>query len=232
MKQINCVIIDDEPLAQDLLRSYIEQLPFLNLVGSYTQATEALAVLKGNVSLVFLDIEMPDIKGMEVADLVEDHVKIIFTTAYSQYAVQSYEKNALDYLLKPISFDRFLVAVNKAMTQWSPESSTVNPQKDSIFIKSNAQYIRLAYSEIGYIEALKDYVIFHKDGERFVVYHSLKKLEPILPFSFLRVHYSYIVNFDCVSRYKDYHLAIFDHKIPVSRKYREQVQTKIDSMLI
>ncbi len=232
MKTYRCVIIDDEPLAHELLSSYIQQLPYLKLVGAYTQAMDALPVFKEDIDLVFLDIKMPDIQGLEFAGLLQDKVSIIFTTAYSQYAVQSYEKNALDYLLKPISFDRFLVAVNKLINRKPSINAEVKTEKDYIFVKANSQYIRLAYSSIGFIEALKDYVIFHRGEDRFVVYHSLKKLEPILPSSFIRVHYSYIANFDCVQRYKDYHLLIFNQKIPVSRKYREIVQNQIDAYLI
>lgn len=233
---ISCIIIDDEPLAQKLLKEYIEFVDFLDLKNCFNTALEALPFLKKNeIELIFLDIEMPGINGMEFANLLKAKSKIIFTTAYSQYAVQSYEKNALDYLLKPISLERFLVAVNKYPFTNS-KSTSLNKEfevaADYIFVKSNGQYIRLPFDQIGYIEGLKDYVFFHTPDQRYIVHNSLKKLETLLPFSFHRVHYSYIVNLDLVSRLKDNHLHIFDAKIPVSRSYKTEIYQLIKSRTI
>ncbi len=230
MKQVNCIIVDDEPLAIELLEDYVGRVQHLELIGKFDNPIEAISFVNENeVELLFLDIEMPEINGINFVDVLTRKPHVIYTTAYSNYGVESYEKNALDYLLKPINFDRFLIAVNK-LTQ--PSSSEIKSEKDTLFIKSNGAYVQLKYEEIGFIESLKDYVIFNTENDRFIVYHSLKKLEEIMPSSFQRVHYSYMVNLDKVEKIKDQHLHIFSAKIPISKKHRDHIYELVGKKMI
>ena len=165
---------------------------------------------------------MPKISGMDFLDVIEEKPEIIFTTAYSNYAVKSYEKNALDYLLKPITFERFLTAVNK-YPALNAEKFTIEESKNEnyIFIKSDKNLIRLNYSDIYLIEGMKDYVVFYTEKEKHVVYHTLKKLEETLPEQFIRIHNSDIVNLEKIKKIKDNHVYILDKNISIGNKYRE-----------
>lgn len=226
----SCVIVDDEPLAIELLEDYISRVPGLHLLKSFDNPIEAIGYLNDtDVDLLFLDIEMPQINGMNVVDVLTRKPKVVFTTAYSNYGVESYNKNALDYLLKPINFDRFLVAVNKLNAS---EGGEIESDSKTIFVKSGGALIRLDYADIGFIESLKDYVIFHTKQEKHIVYHSLKKLESIMPASFYRVHYSYMANLKNVHMIKDQHLHIFDHRVPISKRHREEIYRLVDQQMI
>ncbi len=231
--KINCIIIEDEPLAQKLIEDYISQVEFLKLSGIFTNPVEAVPFLKKeNVDLIFLDIEMPKINGMDFLDILEDRPEVIFTTAYSNYAVKSYEKNALDYLLKPINFERFFSAVNKHPLL-NKENRTAEPADGkSIFIKSDKNLIRLNYSDIYFIEAMKDYVIFQTEKEKYIVYHTLKKLEVILPKQFIRVHYSHIVNTEKIQKIKDNQLYVLNIPIAVGSKYKDGLMEIINRQII
>ncbi|AXT20504.1 response regulator [Flavobacteriaceae bacterium AU392] len=230
MKKIDCIIVDDEPMAISLLEDYMNKVEYINLIGKFNNPIEAITFInKNSVDLIFLDIEMPDINGFKLAEMISQNSAIIFTTAYSNYGAGSYDYNALDYLLKPISFERFLISVNKFD---SSSNNQIKLEDDTIFIKSNKAYIRLKYEDIGHIESLKDYVIFHTENERFIVYHSLKKLENILPTNFKRVHYSYMVNLENVHKLKDNHLYIFDKKVSISKKHRHSVYELIEKKKI
>ncbi|MBV6646911.1 MAG: response regulator transcription factor [Cyclobacteriaceae bacterium] len=226
-----CVIVDDEPLAQQLLKSYVERVDWLHLGGVFDHPLAAQPYLtKNKVDVIFLDIEMPQLSGIAFADLIPN-LLIVFTTAHADYAVKSYEKKALDYLLKPITFERFLMAIDKI-----PKSGTTDPvfkkDQNTIFIRSEGGYINLAYDEIGFVEGLKDYVIFHTSNGRHIVHHSLKKLEQSLPQQFLRVHYSFIINFNLISHVKDHHAQLFDTHIPISKKHRETFYEMVQQKMI
>lgn len=231
---LHCIIIEDEPYAQKLLEGYIQRASFLVLGGIFTNPLEALPFLSEHkVDVIFLDIEMPELNGMEFIESLANDVHIIFTTAFSHYAVESYEKGAVDYLLKPINFNRFLKAVNRlqALQMRKSEPEAVEA-KDSIYIKTDRRYINLKYDDLYYIEGLKDYVIFHTEAHKYVVYKNLKKLESTLPTQFMRVHYSYIINFDRVKEFKDKHLHILEVKIPVSKKYYDSLMQRINEKLL
>lgn len=232
--KINCIIIEDEPLAQKLLEDYINQVEFLELENIFNNPLEALPFLKKNtVELIFLDIEMPKINGMDFLDVLDEQPEIIFTTAYSNYAVKSYESNALDYLLKPITFERFLAAVNKhPMLNSEKFKVEKNQDETSIFIKSDKNLIRLNYSDIYFIEGMKDYVLFYTEIGKHIVYHSLKKLEEILPKQFMRVHNSNIVNLNKIKKIKDNHVYILDRSISIGNKYREEFLRLVNKQLI
>jgi len=222
---LKCLIIDDEELARGLIKSYINKLDFLALVADFESPLEAMTILqKQTIDVIFLDIQMPDLKGTDFAKLVNPQTKIIFTTAYSEYALAGFELNALDYLLKPITFDRFLVAVNKLV-----KPSTTIPN-DSITIKSGYDLYKLKYSQILYIESASEYVIFHTDTDKIMSHQSLKVLEKILdPLMFKRVHRSFIINKEKVTALKGKDLFIGALKIPISNSYYEAVKQELFS---
>lgn len=230
---ISCAIIDDEPLAVELLKSYAEKTPFLELQGAYGSAVEAMRVLRDNpVDLLFLDIQMPELSGIEFARIVPENTRIVFTTAFQQYAVESYKVKALDYLLKPISYDDFLAAAKKALDWFSfVRKQEISARDRFIFVKSDYKLVRVSLDSILYIEGLKDYVRFYlDDGRKIMSLMNLKKLEDFLPKpEFQRTHRSYIVHLskaDCVDRFR----IVFDKEfIPVSDSYKDSVQEYLDS---
>ena len=199
---VNCAIVDDEPLALDLLESYIRKTPFLNLVGRYSSAIQAMRDLPNqSVDLLFLDIQMPDLSGADFSKMLPSDIRVIFTTAFSEYAADSYRVNALDYLLKPISYAVFLEASNKAlnwfeMSRKSAEQTSNPAESDIIFVKSERRLVQINLNKLLYVEALKDYMKFVCEGDEMPVFSlmSLKSLEATLPSSrFMRVHRSFIV---------------------------------------
>lgn len=222
MNTIKCLVIDDEELARTLLKSYIERVDFLELLGSFESPIDAMKILKdAAIDIIFLDIQMPDLKGTEFAKMIDSSTKIVFTTAYSEYALEGFELNALDYLLKPIAFERFLQAVNK----FNKEKAAFD---DSITVKSGYDLHKLKFDDILYAKSDSEYVVFHTLDKRIMSYQSLKSLEKDLPKStFIRVHRSYIVNKDKVSSLKGKDLIIGDTKIPVSASYFEMVKNEL-----
>ncbi|MBL0744605.1 LytR/AlgR family response regulator transcription factor [Chryseolinea lacunae] len=218
------MIIDDEPNAVALLASYVEQISFLELRKSGYDGVEALKYLQEeHVDILFVDIEMPGITGMDLAGLVPGDTAIIFTTAYSQYAAESYEKNAVDYLLKPITFTRFLQAVMKAANKGAPKqlAPTSPAGKEAVFVKSGKQWIRLAYDAILFFEGEKEYVKVVTKKESILLYKRMKDLGSELPAFFQRVHHSYIINTHHIQKIEDNHAWIDDRRIPISDSYRE-----------
>jgi DNA-binding LytR/AlgR family response regulator len=197
---ISCLIVDDEQSAIDLLRLFIEQTPFLTLVGSATNPVEALAFLQRQpVDLLLLDIHLPHLSGLDVMRLVPATTKVILTTAYSEFAVTGFELEALDYLLKPIAFERFLKAAQKAVAAVSsppPRQSLAEPAEDYLFVKTEGKgkLVRIGFDELLYVEGLKNYVALHTADERVVTLLNIKDLESRLPArQFMRVHKSFIV---------------------------------------
>lgn len=232
MKNIRCAIIDDEPFAIELLEDYIQRVPHLELIASFDNPLQGLLQVQTDpVDLLFLDIEMPELTGMElITTLPIKRMQVIFTTAYSEYAVQSYDKNALDYLLKPIAFERFLFAINKFETK--SQKIQFAEKEESIYIKTNGGFKKLIYQEIGFIKAIKDYVMIYTKDHHFIVYHSLKKLEQSLPNCFRRIHHSYIINFSNLSEIRYHHCHIWGEKIPISKKYRAEVYEEVGRWLL
>ncbi|MFR0835916.1 MAG: LytR/AlgR family response regulator transcription factor [Barnesiella sp.] len=186
---LNCCIVDDEPLAAELLESYIKKTPFLKLEGSYSSAVQAVeSVTSGNIDLIFLDIQMPELNGMEFSKIIGDKCRIIFTTAFGQYALDSYKVNALDYLLKPVSYTDFLQSANKALKwfEMTRSSSVLVPhteEKEFIFVKADYKLVQIPLKDIVYIEGLKDYVKIYVENESHPILSlmSLKSLEETLP---------------------------------------------------
>jgi DNA-binding LytR/AlgR family response regulator len=229
---INCAIIDDEPLAAGLLESYVAKTPYLNLTGTYNSAITAMRDLRDNpVPLLFLDIQMPELSGVEFAKILPKDTKIIFTTAFPQYALEGYKVNALDYLLKPISYEDFLRATEKAQDWFNVLQKREIYNDDRImFIKSEYKLLRVCLDDILYVEGLKDYVrICLKNGEKIMSLMSMKKLEDYLPRpEFLRTHRSYIVHMPEVRSIDRFRIVFGDIFIPISDNYKEEVQQYLD----
>lgn len=233
--KIQCMLIDDEPYAVNLLEEYILQVPYLQLQHKCYHALEALEILKSDrPDLIFLDINMPHLSGMQLASLLPPKQLFIFTTAYSEFAAESYEKNALDYLVKPITFDRFLKSVMKASNLLSVSSEPVQPAiaPQKLFLKTGRAIVQLEYQDVLLIEGLKDYVVFHTNSGKHIVYKRMKELEETLPANFSRIHLSYIVNRDHIKRIEDNHIYINQERIPVGEKYREQFLGRINKDLL
>ena len=226
MITIRCCVIDDEPLAAQLIAAYIEKTPFMELVGVYASAQDAIKpILDENIDVVFLDINMPQLNGIEFAKIVPSRSRVIFTTAYDNYAIQGFKVNALDYLMKPISYEEFVGAANKAL-QWAELSRQASAQADNreyIIVKSEYKLIQIAVNDILYIEGLKDYVKIYLEKEQkcIMTLMSMKVLERHLPMSkFLRVHRSYIVNTSKIKVVERNRIVFGNQYIPVSESYK------------
>lgn len=233
---LNCAIIDDEPLAVELLTSYVKKTPFLNLTGGYNSAIEAIKDLKAHpVDLIFLDIQMPDLSGLEFARILPKETKIVFTTAFNQYATEGYKVDAIYYLLKPIAYDDFLKAANKAFDWFEMIKKTELYKQDRfIFVKSDYKLIRIPLDDILYIEGLKDYVrIYLENGDKIMSLMNMKKLEDYLPKpEFLRTHRSYIVHMNKVTIVDRLRMVFGNNYIPISDSYKEAVQSYFDNHTI
>ena len=234
--KIRCIIVEDEPKAMSLLQEYVEQVEFLKLLHCSSDAVDALNFANRNeVDLVFLDINLPDLSGLELADLLKEHIKIIFTTAYSEYAVQSYEQNAIDYLLKPITFSRFLKAVQKAKAALKAIEKDEEEKKaftDAFLVKSGKKVIQLHWSGICYLEGMKEYVTLVSPGTKTMVYKRMKEFEALQPPGFARVHNSYIVNTGFIQKIEDNHIYILDKVIPIGKKYRDEFLKQLHKRFI
>ncbi len=229
--KLNCWIIDDEPPALALLESYVKKTPFLSLTGKYSNAVSAMnAIEQEKVDVIFLDIQMPEVSGMEFARFVPNRTRIIFTTSFSEYALEGYKVNALDYLLKPFSFSDFFAAAQKAlrwfeMVENSEQKKQENEPAAGIFVKSEYQLIHLLYDDILCVEGLKDYVkIYTQNSSKPTLsLMSLKTLENELPPRlFVRVHRSYIVHLQKIERVNKNRIQISGREIPIGETYRQQ----------
>jgi len=228
MQPLSCVIIDDEPIARNILKEYILRDDRLLLLQDYPDASDALRELNlKKPKLIFLDIKMPKISGFELLRSLPQHPQVIFTTAFREYAVEGFDMNAVDYLLKPFSFERFLQAVNKAYNLISPELSgdaiTIENPNDDLFVKSNGKIVRIRIRDIYYIEALKEYIrIFTTEGNQ-VVYQTMQSMEDKLPAElFFRIHRSYIVGLSHVKSIEGNSVLVHKTQLPISRYVKEQ----------
>lgn len=231
---INCIIIDDEPLARKGLTEYINNVDFLHLAASYEDALKAASNISANeIQLVFLDIELPRISGLDFLKSLQHPPLIILTTAYPQYALQGFDLDVLDYLVKPISFPRFLKAITKAKEQLELMHQTITATaqpaaEDYIFIKTDNKLQRIFYTDILFAEALQNYVAIYTKEKKFIAYLTFKSVEDKLPaIQFLKVHKSYIVQTAKVDAFENNELQIGEYKIPVSRNLKEEVLKKI-----
>lgn len=235
---IRCITIDDEPLALKQMSAYVEKTPFLELVEAFDSALEALSYLQeNNIDLMFVDINMPDLSGMEFVKALNNPPKVIFTTAYSEYAVEGFRVDAVDYLLKQIGYSDFLMAAEKANKRIQPlaNENQVNSNSDFLFIKSEYKIVRIPLKDIKYIEGIREYVRIHLESDKPVMaLMSMKKMEEFLPSDkFMRVHRSYIVNLGKITTIERQRI-IFDKKvyIPISDKHKEDFQKFIDERFL
>jgi len=233
---ITCIAIDDEPLALKQMVSYIEKTPFLILLEKFESALAAISFVQDNeVDLMFVDINMPDLSGMDFVKSLNNPPKVIFTTAYSEYAIEGFKVDAVDYLLKPIGYSDFLKAAEKAKERIKPtvsENTEVESNDKFLFIKSEYKILRINLSDIKYIEGMREYLRIHIENQQAVMtLMSMKKLEEFLPpKDFMRVHRSYIVNLNKITSIERNRI-IFDKKvyIPVSEQYKSKFQKYLDN---
>ena len=206
MKPLSCMIVDDEPLAVRLLESYVEKTPDLQLLTSYTDSMTAINAIKEHKpNLLLLDIQMPNIDGMELAHSLPTGTRVVFTTAFKEYAFESYEVNALDFLLKPIRYNKFLGSIEKARKVFDVQQTAVQPKQllNTVFIRVDGEWRNISIDQITYVNGMKDYVLFYLDGEKkpLISHLTMKAVEEMLPSDkFLRIHRSYIVAVDKIKK--------------------------------
>ncbi|MEO1654885.1 MAG: LytTR family DNA-binding domain-containing protein [Bacteroidota bacterium] len=245
MNKLTCIAIDDEPLVLNMVRKYAEQIPYLELMATFESGFEAFELIQNqNIDLLLLDINMPDLNGIQFLKSLHQKPLVIFITAYEKYALQGYELDVVDYLLKPYGFDRFLKAINKALElkkvrkQSFPTSEPLphpNPpltetKADYIFIKSDYQLLKINFSEIDYIQGYRDYVKIYLDGEKnpILSLQTLKSIESRLdPARFLRAHRSYIIAIDKISRVRNNKVLIGKIEIPIGEYYSEEFYKRV-----
>jgi len=230
MNQLTCLIIDDEPIARQGLENYVQQIDFLDLKGICKNAMQANTILKEQpIDLLFLDIEMPMLSGIDFLKTTANPPAVIFTTAYSKYALEGYQFDVIDYLLKPISFDRFLLATNKALRLLGPKKQTGEKEETPyIFVKTDKQLVKLNIKEILYIEGMQNYIIFHTTKEKIMALVPLKNIFDLLSeTAFIKVHKSYVVAKDKVEKIVGNQVAIADKLLPISTRMRKEVVEKL-----
>ncbi|NEM99473.1 LytR/AlgR family response regulator transcription factor [Pontibacter burrus] len=244
MKTIRCLVVDDKPLALDILTDYIKKVDFLEFVASTTSALEALKLVEQErIDLLFLDIQMPELTGIQVMKILGDKCRVILTTAYTEYALEGYDHNIVDYLLKPIAFDRFYKAAQKAKQVFELQQTIAVPPtiikeekpaetpaaRDIIFVKTEYKIVKLRLSDILYVEGLQNYVSIYTKTERILSLKNIKKMEELLPAGqFIRVHKSYIISLDKIDSIERNRVFIGDAVIPVGETYKDNFMGMIE----
>lgn len=234
---ITCLIVDDEPLARNLLKEYVSKLHYLDLKGMCSNALEAMEFLRQQpVDLLFLDIQMPDLTGISFLKALQKKPMVIFTTAYSEYALESYDLDVVDYLLKPITFERFLRAVEKASQRFVNGQASPSPEKPAsmesspfIFVKDGTKLVKVRWEDILYIEGLKDYVTIHTRDQKIVTLQRLKVLETQLPADkFIRIHNSYIVALNAIEVIYKNEVQVGKALLPISDSYKKSFREFVE----
>lgn len=225
---IKCIIIDDEPLAIQVIQTHLKEITEIDIVGTFQNPLEGFEFVKMNqVDLIFLDIEMPILTGVDFVKSLENPPKIIFTTAHREYAVESYELNVIDYLLKPISFIRLFKAINKYKeligSQVVEHPVEEDASHDHVYVNSNKKFIKISFDEILYIESIKDYVRIHSIEKKVMTKDSIGSFLEKLPNQFMRIHRSYIVNTSKVTAFTSLDVEIGSQEIPIGSSYKNQV---------
>ncbi len=232
---MKCLLVDDEPLALDILESYLKKTPGMELVGKCSNALEASEFLKNHrIDLMFLDIQMPEITGLEFMRSLTNPPLVVFCTAYSDFAVEGFELDAIDYLLKPVSFERFTKTIDRAKEYFSlkKNDNVEEPdlENDYIFIKSNQKQIKLSYDQILYVEAFADYVKLYTAEKRYITLQTMKNMEIKLPKEkFIRVHRSFIVGLKYINTFNSSEVEIGAVKIPVGKNYKDEFLIRMRS---
>ena len=237
--KIQCLVIDDEPLAREILKQHIAGVEALELTGTCSNAVEAISFLKQHpVDLLFLDIQMPQLLGTNFIRTLKNPPKVIFTTAYRKYAIEGFELDAVDYILKPISFERFLKAVNKVLqinfttsqTPSAPKENQNEPANSFLYFRADRKMVKIFFRDILFIEALKDYIKIVTDTKTIVTKYVLSTLEEMLPASdFLRIHKSYIVAINKIESYNADTIQIAKHELPIGRLYKFDVSRVLNA---
>lgn len=228
---ITCIIVDDEPLAIQIIEQHLCQINDLELIGTFQNPLEAFSFLQANsVDLVFLDIQMPLLTGIDLVKSLPNAPKVIFTTAHRNYAIESYELDVVDYLLKPVTFIRFFKAINKLRALQELPTSTMETSSsssaishDHIYVNANKKYIKVLFHEIHYVESLKDYIRIHTDDQPIITKDRISEFEKKLPDNFLRIHRSFIVNTSKISAFTSKDVEIDVQEIPIGESYKKEV---------
>ncbi len=239
MCKIRCIVVDDEPLAVEMLAAFIRKTPSLELTATFTDPVLALSAIgEEKPDLVFLDIQMPDLNGLELSRLLPQDTRVIFTTAFRQYAFESYEVEALDYLLKPIRYQKFIESVSKAEKWMEIRQASVRAERNRrfAFIKTDGEYRNIDFDQILYVEGMKDYILIHLESETepIVAHMTMKAIEEKLPSDmFMRVHRSYIVALDKITAIDSYGDILIDKiSVPVSDSYRKDIERYVKENLL
>jgi two-component system LytT family response regulator len=235
-KIINCIIVDDEPVAREILQNHLAKIDAVNVVADCKNAIDAFNVINSkNIELIFLDINMPEISGLSFAKSINKNIKIIFTTAYREYAIDGFDLQAVDYLLKPISFERLLQGVNKYLNENAPvqqdaEEEIVSEKSESFFVRADRKMIKICFDEILFIESLADYIKIHLSDKTVVTRETISNIEAKLPQkNFIRVHRSFIVSLQSITSFTNELVEIGKKQIPISRTYKNSVLARLDN---
>ncbi|MBL4939321.1 MAG: response regulator transcription factor [Lutibacter sp.] len=236
-RTINCIIVDDEPIAREILESHLLKIEAINIVATCKNAIEAFNELNSStIDLIFLDINMPEISGLSFVKSINKNIKVIFTTAYREYAVDGFNLQAVDYLLKPISFERLLQAVNKYLDENITvlnefEQDMKEVLSDFIFVRSDRKMVKINFSEIDYIESFSDYIKIHLEDKIIVTRETISNIEAKLPQKeFLRIHRSFIVSIAKIESFTNEFIEIRKKAIPISRSYKKDVLSRLENV--
>jgi DNA-binding LytR/AlgR family response regulator len=235
MKKLSCIIVDDEPVARKILQEFVEKVPFMDLQGKFESAMKAEAFLKNNTAdIIFLDIQMPKVSGLQLLQKINIESIVILTTAFPQYALEGYELDIIDYLLKPFAFDRFLKAVQKAKDYYQMKHMATDALQSSyIFIKSEKRIEKIELNDILYAESLGNYVSIHTENKKIIAYLTMKSLESQLPLNeFIKIHQSYLVNCSKINAIEGNEIKIGSKSLPISRNCRETVMKIVYQRLL
>lgn len=228
---MNCIIIDDEELSRQIIKQFIQKTDFLTLIGSFSDPIGALTFLStAKVDLLFLDIEMPEMTGMELINTIKQQLpQVILITAHKEFALEAFEYNITDYLIKPVLYPRFYKAALKAKDLFDKQTAFYHSDNDTFFVKRDNSIIRIQKSEILWVEALGDYVTLNTGKEKFIVHSTMKDIEVKLPpKDYMRVHRSYIVRIDKIDSIEDHTISYNEKLIPIAKSYREEVFKRLN----
>ncbi|WP_299523650.1 LytTR family DNA-binding domain-containing protein [uncultured Lutibacter sp.] len=236
-KICNCIIVDDEPMAREILENHLQKVDAVTIIASCKNAIEAFNVLNSNsIDLIFLDINMPEISGLSFAKTINRNIKVIFTTAYREYAIDGFNLQAVDYLLKPISFERLLQSVNKYLGENStlilePTLEISQEANDFIFVRSDRKMIKINFYEINYIESFSDYLKIHLNDKIIITRETITNIEAKLPKrDFIRIHRSFIVSISKIESFTNEFIEMNKKAIPISRSYKKDVLARLENV--
>ncbi len=236
-KTVKCIIVDDEPIAREILENHLQKIEAVTVVATCKNAIEAFNQINSNqVDLIFLDINMPEISGLSFAKSINKNIKVIFTTAYREYAIDGFNLQAVDYLLKPISFERLLQAVNKYLGEntlniTETNSEIINEKSDFIFVRSDRKMVKINFSEINYIESFSDYIKFHLKDKVIITRETISSIEAKLPKAdFLRIHRSFIISISKIESFTNEFIEIHKKALPISRSYKKDVLLRLENV--